>query len=826
MDSQDSNILSSEYATRRKRLMALITQLRGLGAQADLDLPRIVCIGNQSAGKSSLVEAISGITVPRDAGTCTRCPTECRLTASSGKWECQISLRIEFDTKGKRLSKPKIVQFGAIIKDKTLVEIALRRAQAQILAGDPTDKGTMSKLLMMNEDEIRTFSEQASFQKFSKNTICLDITAPDVVDFQFIDLPGIIQNAEPELVNMVETMVTENITGNSIILVTLPMSDDLENQKAARLAQIADPEGRRTIGVLTKPDTLTAGSVRSRANWVDIIEGRKHPLHHGYYCTRQPDDSERARKISPEEARRVETEFFQKTEPWNTCSEPSRFGTKNLVDKLSNLLTHITDQALPALRQKVDESLTASTAQLRKLPPPLTMDPSSELLSMITGFSSDAQSHVNGTDAHVALVQENRSVYRKFKIAIRKTAPEFRPFLKKEANGAALARWDDSAVVDEEPLEPSDKSPNDPVIYLDDLRKHIRSSRTHELPDIVPYPAKLQSIEAFVELWEDPISECFTKVNEGFKRTLIDLIHEHFSRFPALEANIRSLVNSEIEKYESKTLQLLQDLRRLEKVPFTQNEHYLSVTTDKWHSHYKAVRAGAVDGPTGKRKRIAADQGTTATAKPAAPPATPFAPPNGFGLPSSSPFAFSGMVGTAPPAGQAEATTSANPQTAPAAPALAAPKPASFAFNPAPSPSPALTANFSKAKEDVERRANILHMLAVEGYEDLTFPDLDRLRAPDEYETELKFAAEVRAYFQVSYKRIIDFVPLMINHNYLSDLVGSLQRVLILGLALGDVSRAAAYLAEDPQVVSARTKLSSKQKRLLEVRNELVKFGV
>ncbi|KZT39444.1 P-loop containing nucleoside triphosphate hydrolase protein [Sistotremastrum suecicum HHB10207 ss-3] len=820
MDSQDSNILSSEYATRRKRLMDLITQLRGLGAQADLDLPRIVCIGNQSAGKSSLVEAISGITVPRDAGTCTRCPTECRLAASNGKWECQVSLRIEFDIKGKRLAKPKIVPFGSMIKEKPLVEIALRRAQAQILTGDPTDKGIMAKLLTMSEDEIRSFSEQADVQKFSKNTICLDITAPDVVDFQFIDLPGIIQNAEPELVDMVETMVTENITGNSIILVTLPMSDDLENQKAARLAQIADPKGRRTIGVLTKPDTLTAGSVRSRANWVDIIEGRKHPLHHGYYCTRQPDDSERARKISPEEARKVEMDFFQQTEPWSTCTEPSRFGTKNLVDKLSNLLTHITDKALPGLRQKVDESLAISTA------------------NMITGFSNEAQSHVDGTNAHVALVQGNRAVYTKFKIAIRKTVPEFRPFLKKEPSAATLARWDDSSVLDEEPLQPSDKSSNESIIYLDDLRKHILSSRTHELPDIVPYPAKVQSIQAFVKLWEDPISDCFTKVNEGFKKTLMDLIHEHFLRFPGLEANIRALVISEIEKYETQILGLLQNLRRLETVPFTQNEHYLSVTTDKWHSHYKAVRAGAVDLNASTRKSVAADQSTAALFKPPVPPTnsapTPFFPsPNGFGnTPSSSAsFSFGGKLASQASQATSASQSEATPQAAPVAPSLGAPKPSPFgsafsSFNPGPSPSPAVTANPNKAKEDVERRANILHMLAVEGFEDLTFSDLDRLRAPDEYETELKFAAEVRAYFQVSYKRIIDFVPLLINHNYLSDLVSSLQRVLIRGLALGDGTRAATYLAEDPHVVSARTKLTSKQKRLLEVRDELVKFGV
>jgi ABC-type branched-subunit amino acid transport system ATPase component len=38
----------------------------------DLDIPAIAVIGWQSAGKSSLIEAISGITLPRASGTCTR----------------------------------------------------------------------------------------------------------------------------------------------------------------------------------------------------------------------------------------------------------------------------------------------------------------------------------------------------------------------------------------------------------------------------------------------------------------------------------------------------------------------------------------------------------------------------------------------------------------------------------------------------------------------------------------------------------------------------------------------------------------------------------
>ena len=94
-------------------------------------------------------------------------------------------------------------------------------------------------------------------------------------------------------------------------------------------------------GVLTKPDTVDPGS-SIRTQWLQIIEGHRHPLKHGYYCVRQPNDVERQRGS---DARKIEADYFEQTAPWSTSSCRDRFGTRNLVNTMANLLKQMTQRS-------------------------------------------------------------------------------------------------------------------------------------------------------------------------------------------------------------------------------------------------------------------------------------------------------------------------------------------------------------------------------------------------------------------------------------------------------------------------------------------------
>lgn len=136
-----------------------------------------------------LLNGTKQIKVPRDAGTCTRCPMECRLLSSNGPWSCQVSIRWEYNADGTRKDKIKEETFGGLLTEKSEVEMVLRRAQAAVL----NPKTERSRFLAMTESELNDLSprDKKGAIPFSQNVVCIDIAGPDLTDLSFVDLPGL-----------------------------------------------------------------------------------------------------------------------------------------------------------------------------------------------------------------------------------------------------------------------------------------------------------------------------------------------------------------------------------------------------------------------------------------------------------------------------------------------------------------------------------------------------------------------------------------------------------------------------------------------------------
>lgn len=194
--SSSLNILGS----KAKQLVNAVNKLEQAGIEASgLPLPKIVAVGDQSAGKSSLIEAISGIKVPRAAGTCTRCPLQISLVQDpEPSWKVTVHRKYHYvpnardaphgsasDDFGswKLLGRPEDVASRSLTNADE-VENAIYNAQAAVLSP--------------SEDPMKILYGTKPLRpvEFSPNVVKIDITGPTIPTLTLYDLPGIIAQAQ------------------------------------------------------------------------------------------------------------------------------------------------------------------------------------------------------------------------------------------------------------------------------------------------------------------------------------------------------------------------------------------------------------------------------------------------------------------------------------------------------------------------------------------------------------------------------------------------------------------------------------------------------
>ncbi|TBU37909.1 P-loop containing nucleoside triphosphate hydrolase protein [Dichomitus squalens] len=766
-DHDPTSILHREYAHKRRELLEIVHDLRALGSEKELDVPQIAVIGKQSAGKSSLVEAVTGIKVPRDAETCTRCPTECTITADSQEWSCTVTIRGSSQ------------EFSGIIHSKDQVELWIRRAQAAVLCPHISTDTFKTK----NREELKDIADSSvdsNVLKFSKKAIEIRISDPEGSDLMFVDLPGLIQSGEDDnVINMVEEMASESISRPStIILVIVPAEDDLDNQGAMKLAKTADESGERTIGIVTKADRVSVSATGRQKAWKDLFEGRatRHKLSLGYYAVSLPDDKQRADNITRREAQQQASRVFDTVAPWMdlraTC--PGRLGVQALVHDISPLLLKMLVDAIPRLKATVDQLLDSCLQEFRRLPPQRTRNTASELVQLISAFCESVIATAKGTSEDKSFVHRSREAYNSLKFSIRATAPDFRPF----EYPAQFCKPGDPSSVQENSVQvvqspraasppSSETRPGSPVIEISvpaspievhhevegivlglmDVRQVIKEETSWELPHNIPYSAKTRLIGQFVRRWSDPSQRCFLRMQRVLDEYVFDkLIPLHFAQYSALQGFVRERLLSKMKEYIRHSETSVQDVLKREETPyFTQNGHYFETSRDLWMGHYKAIRACRNDYRL--NRHVAYEY-------------------NMPGLPS-------------------------RPKT------------------------PEYTA------------LNALR--ALRPFRNISFGDLHRLLPPDEFADELNVMADVRGYFQVAYKRLIDEIPRTIHRDFVEGFAHSLQTYLLDALDLGGDNaskRIQMLLEEDPRIRDDRVRLEERRKRLESIKARLDSFRI
>lgn len=335
---EEASILSNCYNKEIIPLLELVNDLRDLaldrlkGAK-DIKLPRIAVVGQQSTGKSSVLESICGIDLPRGAGTVTKNPIEIRMQRSD-TWSCTV--------KAGKDGEPNSVESMNEIKG------AIDYACQEVIGGN----------------------------HFSDTEVIVELFAQDAPNLTLIDLPGIVfqlsheslkipQNTAELLCGKIKEMVTNYIKDEStIILVVLQATDDPENSFAYRLVTELGAD-KRCIGVLTSIDIAQEDKQRNAAA---LLNGIKMKLEYGYYAVRNRSTTDIANGMTIREAREEEENFFSYEVDQAVRQVSDRLGSQRLASRLTEILAKEVKKELPHIKQELHRIIAEASGSLSACP--------------------------------------------------------------------------------------------------------------------------------------------------------------------------------------------------------------------------------------------------------------------------------------------------------------------------------------------------------------------------------------------------------------------------------------------------------------------------
>uniref|UniRef100_A0A8C3VIQ7 Dynamin-2 n=1 Tax=Catharus ustulatus TaxID=91951 RepID=A0A8C3VIQ7_CATUS len=339
-------------------LIPLVNRLQdafaAIGQNANLDLPQIAVVGGQSAGKSSVLENFVGRDfLPRGSGIVTRRPLVLQLVNASTEYG-------EFlHCKGKKFTD--------------FEEVRL-------------------------EIEAETDRVTGSNKGISPVPINLRVYSPHVLNLTLVDLPGMtkvpVGDQPPDIEFQIRDMLMQFVTKeNCLILAVSPANSDLANSDALKIAKEVDPQGQRTIGVITKLDLMDEGTDAR-----DVLENKLLPLRRGYIGVVNRSQKDIDGKKDIQAALAAERKFFLSHPAYRHMAD--RMGTPFLQKVLNQQLTNHIRDTLPGLRNKLQSQLLSIEKEVEEYKNFRPDDPARKtkaLLQMVQQFAVDFEKRIEGS---------------------------------------------------------------------------------------------------------------------------------------------------------------------------------------------------------------------------------------------------------------------------------------------------------------------------------------------------------------------------------------------------------------------------------------------
>ncbi|OAA74416.1 Dynamin, GTPase domain protein [Akanthomyces lecanii RCEF 1005] len=330
-----------QLALEHSRIFAVMEKLREAGMKKEL-IPKLVVVGDQKSGKSSTLEAISGIPFPVKEDFCTKFPIQVVQRMAPQESKTVTVIREDGDIFA---AAPEDFHRPVPPNDPAALDAAIREATRLILGQDGSG---------------------AQIRQFSQHVLKITVCGPERIPFSLTDLPGLwaagtkAQTEEDK--DYVDAMVRRYIREprNALLLVITAGSHGGMHRAIAEIQQPnVDPRGYRTLGIMTALDRVY--SPREVMDRLDRKE--KFNPRHGWHCLRNRTEDERVRGV----VRDIEeANYFANN--WLDIDESNK-GVDSLRPKLNRLLDSRIKDCLPELVKEVERELAKVTDELFGMEP-------------------------------------------------------------------------------------------------------------------------------------------------------------------------------------------------------------------------------------------------------------------------------------------------------------------------------------------------------------------------------------------------------------------------------------------------------------------------
>ena len=522
---------TNAYDEKIRPLMDKIDQVRSLLSSNEdgIAFPNVVVVGDQSSGKSTLLEALSLVELPKGTGIVTRCPLVLRMRRA-----------------------PKRMVYRLQEKKRTLLN--------------------EGKLGILHYIERETQKLAGTSKNVVHDLIELQIEDPNVRDLTVVDLPGIARIPIADQPKDIYKQTTELIRKfirqeGSVVLCVFPANVDVVTVESFNIAREFDPEGIRTIGVITKSDLAPKEDALIQQLLMEKTDVLKLKL--GFVAVRNRSGDE---TMTLEEARKREKDFFSQSSI-ATITGWDCLGIDALITRLADLYADRVRETFPKLKTDVENRLRDILEQLLKCPP--NLETSAARLAKYYELADTYVENVikirftSSSDCHGAsLVNTLHTLFTRYKDIIHHQLNEF---------------------------------------YTDTYRAKVSKAMAtcfgEQLPNFLPHPVLKRLInEKLDQLWQTTeilISQSFQHVSGILVHKDTEACQDNILLLKLLPV-FRDTAMKFLQEKKSTIYIQLKDMIRIEKQePYTLNHYYMDTINE--FKQFLIEKKAASAAPSGRK---------------------------------------------------------------------------------------------------------------------------------------------------------------------------------------------------------------------------------